>query len=61
MTAPEAPDVLHELARDSLRGIRPMLQEIPDVKWVLQARLDPAFRALIEIDLASTFSFGRHT
>jgi L-fuconolactonase len=53
MAAPDAPDVLHELAQDSLlRSIRPMLQEIPDVDWVLQPRLDPAFRALIEGDLA---------
>lgn len=53
MAAPDAPEVLHELAQHSLlRSIRPMLQEIPDVNWVLQPRLDPAFRALIESDLA---------
>jgi L-fuconolactonase len=53
MLAPDAPDVLTDLARDPLlRGIRPMLQDIPDVSWVLQPQLDPAFRALIASDLA---------
>src|SRR5262249_38758325 len=53
MVAPGAPDVLQELARDPLlRSIRPMLQDIPDVSWVLKPQLDPAFRALIESDLA---------
>ena len=53
MLAPDAPNVLTDLARDPLlRGIRPMLQDIPDVSWVLQPQLDPAFRALIASDLA---------
>ena len=53
MAASDAPDVVHNLAQDGLLcSIRPMLQDIPDVDWVLQARLDPAFRALIEHDLA---------
>jgi L-fuconolactonase len=53
MAALDAPDVLRELAQDrKLLSIRPMLQDIPDVNWMLQPRLDPAFRALIEVDLA---------
>jgi L-fucono-1,5-lactonase len=53
MPAPGAPDVLDALAQDPLlRSIRPMLQDIPDLDWVLQPRLDPAFRALIELDLS---------
>jgi L-fuconolactonase len=53
MLAADAPDVLLDLTRDPLlRSIRPMLQDIPDVNWVLQPRLDRAFRALIESDLA---------
>jgi L-fuconolactonase len=52
MAAPDAPDVLEQLARDQLlRSIRPMLQDIAQVDWVLQPRLDPAFRALLEHDL----------
>jgi L-fuconolactonase len=53
MAAPDAAAVVHDLAQDRLLlGIRPMLQDIPEVDWVLQARLDPAFRALLEHDLA---------
>ncbi len=53
MAAPGAADVLGALAQNRLlRGIRPMLQDIPDVDWVLQPRLDAAFRALIELDLS---------
>jgi L-fucono-1,5-lactonase len=53
MTAANAPDVLHDLAQDPLlRSIRPMLQEIPDVEWVLQAKLAPALRAVMERDLS---------
>jgi len=53
MTSASAPKVLAELAQDRLlRAIRPMLQDIADVDWVLQPRLDAAFRAIIELDLA---------
>ena len=51
--AANAPDALHDLAQDRLlRSIRPMLQEIADVEWVLQPRLAPALRAVIEHDLS---------
>ena len=53
LAAANAPDVLHDLAEDPLlRGIRPMLQEIADVDWVLQPKLAPALRAVIEQDLS---------
>ncbi|MEO8156352.1 MAG: amidohydrolase family protein [Betaproteobacteria bacterium] len=53
MAAPDAPDVLRDLARDRLlRGIRPMLQEIADVEWVLQPQLAPTLHTLIELDLS---------
>jgi L-fuconolactonase len=53
MAQPDAPRVLADLARDPLlKSIRPMLQEIADVDWVLQPGLEPAFRALIERELA---------
>lgn len=52
MMAPDAPDRLAALAADPLlRGIRPMLQDIPDREWMLDGRLDPAFRALQQLDL----------
>jgi L-fuconolactonase len=53
MAAADAPDLLEDLARDArLRGIRPMIQDIPDVDWMLGEGLEPAFRALVELDLA---------
>ena len=53
MTVPNAPDLLAALAQDPLlRSLRPMLQDIPDVDWVLQPRLDAVFRALIDFDLS---------
>lgn len=53
MAAADAPDVLRDLARDPLlRSIRPMLQEIADVEWVLQPELLPALRAIMELDLS---------
>jgi L-fuconolactonase len=53
MAAADAPDVLRDLARDPLlRSIRPMLQEIADVEWVLQPKLLPALRAVMELDLS---------
>jgi len=53
MARPDAPAMLHDLARDRLlRGIRPMLQDIADVDWVLQPRLVPALRAVMELDLS---------
>jgi L-fuconolactonase len=52
MAAADAPDALAQLARNALlRGVRPMLQDLPDDDWVLQPALDPAFRVLIELDL----------
>jgi L-fuconolactonase len=53
MAQPDARAVLHDLAQDRLlRGIRPMLQDIADVDWVLQPKLVPALRAVMELDLS---------
>jgi predicted TIM-barrel fold metal-dependent hydrolase len=50
--AKDAPGRLERLARDPLlRGVRPMLQDIPDTDWMLNPALDPAFRAVIDLDL----------
>ncbi len=48
----EAPDEIARLARDArLVGLRPMIQDIEDVDWMLRPGLDPAFQALIAHDL----------
>jgi len=53
MAAGDAPDVLRDLANDPLlRSIRPMLQEIPDVEWILQPKIVPALRVVKELDLS---------
>jgi L-fuconolactonase len=53
MAAADAPDLLAILARDPLlRAIRPMLQEIADIEWVLQPGVVPALRAVMALDLS---------
>ncbi len=50
--AKDAPQRLERLARNSLlRGVRPMMQDIPDTDWMLKRTLDPVFHKLIELDL----------
>jgi len=50
--ASDAPRRLERLARNALlRGVRPMMQDIPDTDWMLNPRLDPAFRAVIDLGL----------
>jgi L-fuconolactonase len=34
-----------------LKGLRPMLQDIPDAEWILQPALEPALRAMAECGL----------
>jgi L-fuconolactonase len=52
LDAPEAADVVAELAGDPrLRGFRPMLHDLPDVDWMLRPALTPALRALAARDL----------
>ncbi|MCO5160159.1 MAG: amidohydrolase family protein [Mesorhizobium sp.] len=46
--AADAPARIASLAVDpKLRGLRPMIQDLPDDDWMLRSGLDPAFRALI--------------
>jgi L-fuconolactonase len=51
----EAPDVrrrLERLARHPLlRGVRPMIHDIPDPSWMLRPGLEPAFRTVIDLGL----------
>lgn len=51
--AKDVADTLERLARNpKLVGVRPMLQDIPDVRWMLRDNLAPAFAALVELNLA---------
>jgi L-fuconolactonase len=50
---PRAPDTIARLAaQPRLRGIRPMLQDLHDVAWIRDPRLNPAFASLIEQGLS---------
>jgi L-fuconolactonase len=49
LLAADAPQRIARLAKHpKLKGLRPMLQDIPDPDWVLQRGLDPAFSAMVE-------------
>jgi len=52
MLAPDAVNQLERLASNKLlRGIRPMLQDIPDDDWMLKSELAPVYRAIVDLDL----------
>jgi L-fuconolactonase len=52
MMALHAIDDLERLAsKKLLRGIRPMLQDIPDDEWMLKAELAPVYRAIVDLGL----------
>lgn len=52
MAAADAPDRLGELAEaPALRGIRPMIHDLPDPDWMLRPALAPAFATLVRLGL----------
>jgi L-fuconolactonase len=59
---PEARADLERLAaHPKLLGVRPMIQDIPDVDWMLRPAQDWAFAALVELDLTfDALGFPRH-
>lgn len=61
LLSPDAPSRIAALARrPKLRGLRPMLQNLPD-GWINNPGLDPAIEAMIEHDLAfDALVFTRH-
>jgi L-fuconolactonase len=53
MLAPDAAARITTLAaHPKLKGLRPMLQDLPDPDWILQPALAPAFDAMLASDLA---------
>ncbi|MFN3238369.1 MAG: amidohydrolase family protein [Pseudomonadales bacterium] len=53
MTAANAPERIKSLAQNPwFKGIRPMLQDIEDVNWMLRPELAPAFETLQKLDLS---------
>jgi L-fuconolactonase len=62
LAAPDAPERIAALAgRAKLRGLRPMLQNLPDDSWIADPALDPAIDALVAHDLSlDALVFTRH-
>jgi L-fuconolactonase len=62
LEASGAPERIAALAaRPKMRGLRPMLQNLPDDVWILAAGLDPAIRAMIAHGLSfDALVFTRH-
>lgn len=50
--APQRIAALCRAAHGRLKGLRPMVQDIPDTSWLLKPALDPAFHALTANGLA---------
>jgi Predicted metal-dependent hydrolase of the TIM-barrel fold len=49
LKAPNAPQVIAEFAKaDELKGLRPMLQDLADARWIDDPALAPAVEAMIE-------------
>ena len=50
--APDAAQRIHTLGRHpKLKGLRPMLQDIPDPDWILQPALQPLLALMAELEL----------
>jgi L-fuconolactonase len=62
LLSPTAPEVIEALAREpKFKGVRPMLQDLPDDTWIANPDLAPAIEALIAHDLAfDALIFARH-
>jgi L-fuconolactonase len=62
MLDPYAPAMIEEFAKaPAFKGIRPMLQDLPDDDWIAAPGLAPAVEALIAHDLAfDALIFTRH-
>ncbi|TAL99013.1 MAG: amidohydrolase [Paraburkholderia sp.] len=58
----DAPALIAELAREpKFKGVRPMLQDLPDDSWIANPALAPAIEAVIAHDLAfDALIFARH-
>lgn len=62
LLSPEAPTQIAALAaHPKFRGVRPMLQNLPDDAWIARPDLDPAIDALVAHDLSlDALVFARH-
>ena len=59
---PDHRPILEQLARHpKFKGVRPMIQDIPDVDWMLREDIQWGFQAVMELDLCfDALGFPRH-
>lgn len=59
---PAAPETLRRLtAHPKFKGVRPMLQDLPEDDWIANPALDPAIRAMIDLGLSfDALVYPRH-
>lgn len=62
LDAPNATELIDDLAHEpKFKAVRPMLQDLPDDRWIENLALAPAIQALIKHDLAfDALIFPRH-
>jgi L-fuconolactonase len=62
LEAGNAKETIAELARDhKLAGLRPMLQDLDDDRWILRREIEPALSAMKKLDLClDILIFPRH-
>jgi len=62
LDAPNAPALIAAFAQvPAFKGIRPMLQDLPDDRWIMRPSLEPAINAMIDADLSlDALVFTRH-
>lgn len=62
LDSPEAPALIRAFAQaPKFKGVRPMLQDVPDDRWIADAPLAPAIATLIDADLSfDALVYTRH-
>ncbi|KMQ80284.1 L-fuconolactone hydrolase [Candidatus Burkholderia pumila] len=62
LDSPDAPAIIDKFVHDpKFKGVRPMLQDLPDDTWIEHAPLEKAIERLIDLDLAfDALIFARH-
>ncbi len=62
LDSPDAVEIIDEFVHEpKFKGVRPMLQDIPDDTWIEHAPREDAIACLIDLDLAfDALIFGRH-
>jgi L-fuconolactonase len=62
LDSPDAPAIIDEFVHEpKFKGVRPMLQDLPDDTWIEHAPMQKAVERLIDLDLAfDALIFARH-